>query len=45
MINGLDEFDGDHEELANLFKEITNYPNVKVCLLSRPWVVFEDIFG
>lgn len=45
MIDGLDEFDGDHEELANLFKEITECPNVKVCLSSRPWVVFEDMFG
>jgi hypothetical protein len=45
MIDGLDEFNGDHEELASLFNEITEYPNVKVCLSSRPWVVFEDMFG
>lgn len=45
MIDGLDEFDGDHEELATLFREITKNPDVKVLLSSRPWVVFEDIFG
>jgi hypothetical protein len=45
MIDGLDEFDGDHEELANLFREITKAPHIKMCLSSRPWVVFEDFFG
>jgi hypothetical protein len=45
MIDGLDEFDGDHEELANLFGAITKAPHIKMCLSSRPWVVFEDFFG
>jgi hypothetical protein len=45
MIDGLDEFDGDHEELANSFKDITKSPHVKACLSSRPWVAFEGIFG
>lgn len=44
VIDGLDEFDGNHEELANLFKDITKSTYVKVCLSSRPWVVFEDMF-
>ncbi|PMD21752.1 hypothetical protein NA56DRAFT_748726 [Hyaloscypha hepaticicola] len=44
VIDGLDEFDGNHEELANLFKDITKSPYLKVCLSSRPWVVFEDMF-
>jgi hypothetical protein len=45
LIDGLDEFDGDHDEMATLFKEITDSGDVKVCLSSRPWVVFEDLFG
>jgi hypothetical protein len=48
MIDGLDEFDGDdeqHEALANFFQEITETKNVKVCISSRPWPIFEDIFG
>jgi hypothetical protein len=45
LIDGLDEFDGDHDEMAILFKEITNSEDVKVCLSSRPWVVFEDLFS
>jgi hypothetical protein len=36
LIDGLDEFEGDHEELAWLVKEITKSHNVKVCLSSRP---------
>jgi hypothetical protein len=44
LIDGLDEFDGNHEELANLFKDITKSPYIKICLSSRPWVVFEDMF-
>ncbi|KIN06970.1 hypothetical protein OIDMADRAFT_108740, partial [Oidiodendron maius Zn] len=44
MIDGLDEFEGDYEELASLFKDITGSRHVKACLSSRPLVVFEDIF-
>jgi len=44
LIDGLDEFEGDHEELARLFQDISSHQNVKVCLSSRPWVVFEHIF-
>ncbi|KAH6705244.1 hypothetical protein BKA61DRAFT_493019 [Leptodontidium sp. MPI-SDFR-AT-0119] len=45
MIDGLDEFDGDHEELVDLFKETTTLKNVKTCLSSRPWVLFRDAFS
>lgn len=46
LIDELDEFDGDHEELAELFAEIANNgpPNIKVCLSSRALVVFKDTF-
>ncbi|KAF4630952.1 hypothetical protein G7Y89_g7182 [Cudoniella acicularis] len=43
FVDGLDEFDGDHEEMAEFFKTSTS-PFLKVCLSSRPWVVFEDCF-
>ncbi|PMD19918.1 hypothetical protein NA56DRAFT_574848 [Hyaloscypha hepaticicola] len=45
LVDGLDEFYGDHEELATLFKLATASPMVKVCLSSRPWVIFEQIYG
>jgi hypothetical protein len=44
FIDGLDEYEGDHEELGRLFKEISSYSHVKFCLSSRPWVVFQDLF-
>jgi hypothetical protein len=44
LIDGLDEFDGDHEELADLFKSFATSHQVKICLSSRPWIVFQDSF-
>lgn len=44
VIDGLDEFDGDHRELVRLILDAAKRPNVKLCVASRPWVVFEDSF-
>src|SRR5579862_1109692 len=45
FIDGLDEFDGDSVELADSILEISSSsPNVKMCVASRPWLVFEDAF-
>ncbi|KAF8848816.1 hypothetical protein BDZ45DRAFT_810488 [Acephala macrosclerotiorum] len=44
IIDGLDEFDGDHEEMARLFKSVAQSPAVKVCLSSRSWQVFKNSF-
>jgi hypothetical protein len=44
FIDGLDEFDGNHADIAAYFKNFSKYPHVKFCLSSRPWPVFEDIF-
>lgn len=45
LIDGLDEFDSDCDELAEFLLETTsNKLNVKLCLASRPWLVFEDAF-
>lgn len=43
LIDGLDEFEGDPEELSEIFKAIKS-THVKVCVSSRPWVVFKDSF-
>jgi hypothetical protein len=43
LVDGLDEFEGDYEEIAMLFS--ANCPNAKACLSSRPWVIFEDLWG
>jgi hypothetical protein len=44
FIDGLDEYDGDHAEMAELFKIVTSSASVKACISSRPWVVFEETF-
>jgi hypothetical protein len=44
FVDGLDEFDGDHEQLAELFILLSKSPSVKICVTSRPWVVFQDLF-
>ena len=44
FIDGLDEFDGDHTNLIRLIKDISPSSNIKLCVSSRPWVLFEDAF-
>ena len=45
FIDGLDEFDGDCRELADLIIAVASLPNVKTCSASRPWPIFEDAFA
>ncbi|KAI0009837.1 hypothetical protein F4779DRAFT_627530 [Xylariaceae sp. FL0662B] len=45
FIDGLDEFEGDHLHLVELVREASTYPNVKICVSSRPWNVFRDVFS
>ena len=44
FVDGLDELEGDPERLIIFLKKVSEHPNVKVCLSSRPWVVFEEHF-
>jgi hypothetical protein len=43
LVDGLDEFDGDHEEIVEIFREISQFRHIKVCLSSRPLVIFQDL--
>ncbi|KAJ6784596.1 hypothetical protein PWT90_05520 [Aphanocladium album] len=45
FIDGLDEFEGDHLELCRELMTLVKSENVKLCISSRPWSVFEDAFG
>jgi hypothetical protein len=47
LVDGLDEFDSDHGEIIQLFKNIVDSSNndVKVCASSRPWRIFEEAFN
>jgi hypothetical protein len=44
FIDGLDEYDGDCAEISQLLQDTASLPNVKVCVSSRPWLIFEDAF-
>ncbi|KAK9426665.1 putative NACHT domain-containing protein [Seiridium unicorne] len=47
FVDGLDEFDGDHQAIINFFRGLAgeNTGNrIKLCLSSRPWPIFEQAF-
>ncbi|GKZ26487.1 hypothetical protein AbraIFM66951_005823 [Aspergillus brasiliensis] len=44
FIDGLDEFEEDHQELTNFFKKYSLDGSVKMCLSSRPWNTFKAAF-
>ncbi|KAM0435131.1 hypothetical protein ACHAPT_003221 [Fusarium lateritium] len=45
FIDGLDEYSGDHLDICQTLKGLSQSPFIKVCVSSRPWNVFEDAFG
>lgn len=45
FLDGLDEFDEDHDELITFVRDIVSRSGAKVCLSSRPYKIFEDAFG
>lgn len=44
FIDGLDEYDGDHEELIHLLESFSQTNNIKICASSRPLNVFKRAF-
>lgn len=48
FIDGLDEYSGNQEDqtrLCQTLKHLATSANVKLCLSSRPWNIFEGEFG
>lgn len=45
FIDGLDEFDGEHQDIISIVQQLVSIDNVKICLSSRPLVSFEDVYG
>lgn len=45
FIDGLAEFEGDHLDICQTLKQLSQSPFIKVCVSSRPWNVFEDALG
>lgn len=46
FVEGLDEFDGDNNDIIQFFKRIPyiSEGNLKLCLSSRPWTFFTEAF-
>ena len=36
VIDGIDEYEGDHDEISELFSQVANFESVKILLSSRP---------
>lgn len=48
IIDGMDEFSGDHEDriqLCRTLKNLAKSESIKLLLSSRPWNVYEEEFG
>ncbi|KAH8803347.1 small s protein, partial [Xylogone sp. PMI_703] len=45
FIDGLDEYEGDYDDIVDLLQEHAKSPNIKLCLSSRPLLVFERSFS
>lgn len=45
FLDGLDEFDGDHDELVSFIRETLWSSEIKMCLSSRLYRAFDQAFG
>lgn len=44
LIDGLDEYAGDHAEIAEVFRHVAQVDHVKICVSSRPLLLFDRAF-
>lgn len=44
LVDGLDEYQGDMQSMAQFFRELSTYQTLKVCVSSRPLPVFNKVF-
>ncbi|KAF4999065.1 hypothetical protein FDECE_11624 [Fusarium decemcellulare] len=45
FIDGLDEYEGQPNDIIQLIETLRSLPNAKICASSRPWNEFEQRFG
>jgi hypothetical protein len=45
FIDGLDEYDGDHNDIIAVLNEMSTSEHIKIVASSRPWNVFQEAFG
>lgn len=43
-VDGLDEYDGDHEDTIGLLHDSAKAENIKICASSHPWEIFINSF-
>ncbi|KAJ4348798.1 uncharacterized protein N0V89_010176 [Didymosphaeria variabile] len=45
FIDGLDEYTGNPEEVVDVLNVLSSMENIKICVASRPWPIFQKSFG
>ncbi|EXF77918.1 hypothetical protein CFIO01_04172 [Colletotrichum fioriniae PJ7] len=45
LVDGLDEYKGDHGNLVKFLEDKDRSPDIKICCASRPWPEFRKPFG
>ncbi|CAK7201154.1 hypothetical protein SEUCBS139899_003856 [Sporothrix eucalyptigena] len=45
FIDGLDEYDSNHDDFCDVLRDMARSRYIKLCLSSRPWPVFKRSFG
>ncbi|EUC51097.1 hypothetical protein COCMIDRAFT_21484 [Bipolaris oryzae ATCC 44560] len=45
FIDGLDEYGGDQSDLIKILQDLTLSSDIKLCISSRPWNIFQDAFA
>lgn len=45
FVDGLDEYDGDHDDIIKFLKRMSACNDIKICASSRPWNVFRAAFS
>jgi len=45
FIDGLDEYDGESNQIIEVLENLRESSDIKLCISSRPWNEFRDAFG
>ncbi|KAJ4394891.1 hypothetical protein N0V93_004111 [Gnomoniopsis smithogilvyi] len=45
LVDGLDEYDGEEEDVISFVEQLAACPSIKICVSSRPWNRFQEAFG
>ncbi|KAF2795864.1 hypothetical protein K505DRAFT_373641 [Melanomma pulvis-pyrius CBS 109.77] len=45
FIDGLDEYEGNHSDVIEILQGLAKSKDIKICVSSRPWNVFQETFG